>query len=165
MHHKDAHCSYCGRRYEADQVWPRLCPVCNNITYRNPLPVAVTLVPVEDGLLVIRRGIEPQRGWLALPGGYVDFGETWQEAAAREVFEETGLRLSPDEVRDFAVRSAAERGVLLVFGLATRRTLAELPPFVPNDETLDRTVISNPQEMAFPLHTWAVREFFARSRS
>src|SRR5215813_12854269 len=103
MFAKDAHCSYCGHAFAPGQPWPRTCGHCNHISYRNPLPVAVVLVPVDRGLLVVRRNIEPGFGKLALPGGYVDFLESWQQAGAREVFEETGLRLAPAEIQDFRV--------------------------------------------------------------
>ncbi len=63
------------------------------MSFLNPLPVAVMLVPAAGGLVVIRRGIEPAKGLLALPGGYINLGESWQQAAARELFEETGIRV------------------------------------------------------------------------
>ena len=159
---KDSYCSYCGRVYQPEQVWPRLCAACGNITYRNPLPVAVVLVPVDAGLLVIRRGIEPQLGKWAFPGGYVDIGETWQEAGAREVFEETGVRIAADEIQSFGVHSVVDLGLLIVLGLAGPRRAAELPPFVPTEETTERAILHGPAEMAFPLHTQAMTEFFAR---
>ena len=40
-------CSFCGMRFPEDAGRPRCCPACGNTTYRNPLPVAVALVPVE----------------------------------------------------------------------------------------------------------------------
>jgi ADP-ribose pyrophosphatase YjhB (NUDIX family) len=162
MFAKDSYCSYCGRVYQPDQVWPRLCAGCGNITYRNPLPVAVVLVPVDAGLLVVRRGIEPERGKWALPGGYVDLGESWQEAGAREVFEEAGVRIAASEIQTFGVHSVVERGLLIVLGLARRRRAADLPPFVPTDETTERAVLTAAAEMAFPLHTEAMAEFFGR---
>ena len=76
--------------------WPRTCPQCGETTWSNPLPVAVVLLPVayddgRTGLVVVRRDIEPFRGEIALPGGFIETGESWREAAVRELREETGL--------------------------------------------------------------------------
>ncbi len=46
------------------------------MTYRNLTPVAVVLLLVDDGVLAIRRGIEPARGQFVMPGGFMDFGES-----------------------------------------------------------------------------------------
>src|SRR4051794_8012155 len=131
---KDSHCSYCGTAFAPDQAWPRLCASCQNVTYQNPLPVAVMLVPIEeDGLLLIRRTIPPREGSLALPGGFMGLGETWQEAAVREVQEETGLTLDPVEVRLYDVGTSTA-GFLLVFGIVPPRTRADLASYTETDE-------------------------------
>src|SRR5262245_24129355 len=104
-HLKHSYCSYCGVAYVADQTWPRQCSACASISYLNPLPVAVALVPVDGGLLCIRRTIEPKSGELALPGGFLEAHETWQEGCARELREETGLVIDPGEVRLFTAYS------------------------------------------------------------
>lgn len=158
---RNAHCSYCGHPFELAQPWPRQCAACQQTSYVNPLPVAVLLVPVDDGLLVVRRSIEPRKGLLALPGGFIGLGETWQEAGAREVWEEAGVQVDPGEVQDFCALSAPE-GMLLVFGLAAPRTSAKMPPFEPNDEASERLVLSAATELAFPLHTEAMRRYFAQ---
>ena len=88
---KDFHCTYCGNPYAVDAGWPRTCPSCGNRSYRNPLPVVVAMVPMGNGLVGVRRNIEPSRGRLTLPGGYLDCDETWQEGASRELLEETGV--------------------------------------------------------------------------
>ncbi|APR80194.1 mutT-like protein [Minicystis rosea] len=133
----------------------------------NPLPVAVVIVPILDeggellGILGVRRGIEPQKGKVALPGGFIEVGETWQAAGAREVFEETGIRIDPSTIRDFAVLSSLE-GHLLVFGLAAPLAAASLGTFVPTDEASERPIIvpSMVAELAFPLHVEAAGRYF-----
>lgn len=90
----------------------------------------------------------------------MDYGESWQEAGAREVWEETGLRIAPLEIEEFAVRSTPRGDQILIFGLAQPRTAAILPPFEPSAETTERAVITEPIELAFPLHTEVVKSFF-----
>src|SRR3954467_1020697 len=115
MGEKNSHCSYCGHAFDPDQAWPRHCHNCGKTTYRTPTPVAVVLLPVDNGLLVIRRGAGNERGigQLGLPGGYMDYNETWQEAAARELFEETGMVIDPDEVREVRVMNGSAGTVLV----------------------------------------------------
>lgn len=132
------------------------------MTYRNPLPVSVVLLPVDDGLLVVRRDIEPGRGQLALPGGFIEIPESWQEAGARELLEETGIRIDPDTLTLFDVHSAPD-GTLLIFGLAPRHEGA-LPSFKPGDESGERLVIRRAEPLAFSLHTRVVRDYFRGKR-
>lgn len=164
---KDSHCSFCGSAYPPGAPWPRTCARCARTVYRNPLPVAVALQPVRDGdrtgLVVIRRAIEPSRGLLALPGGFVDHGETWQQAVVRELAEETGIPADPGQVRLADVLSDTD-GYLLVFGLLPLRDADGLPPFTPTAETTARQVLTAPAELGFPLHTAAARAWFAGRR-
>jgi ADP-ribose pyrophosphatase YjhB (NUDIX family) len=162
MHKKNSHCSYCGAAFAGGQPWPRQCASCGNTTYMNPLPVAVTLLPIDDGLLLVRRTIPPHVGKLALPGGYINLGESWQQAAARELLEETGVAIEPGEIRDFRVLSAPD-GTVLIFGLARQRTSAELPAFALNDEASECVVGHASDEIAFELHRQAVDEFFGKA--
>src|SRR2546423_3083730 len=116
------HCGYCGRAFSGD--WPRTCG-CGQTTWRHPMPVAVLIVPVGTGVLAIRRSIPPQVGKVALPGGYVNHGETWQAAAARELFEETGVRVDSGPIRCFDAMSSSEH--LIVFGIAPPLPASALP--------------------------------------
>ncbi len=159
-----SHCSYCGATYPDGAAWPRVCIKCGETTFRNPLPVCVVLAPVIStagipGLLAIRRAIPPHVGALALPGGYINYGETWQEAGAREVYEETGVEITPTEIVEFRVRSAPD-GTLILFGMAQPQPLEYLPVFFPNEEASERVVLTTPVEMAFGLHFEMARLFF-----
>jgi ADP-ribose pyrophosphatase YjhB (NUDIX family) len=162
MHQRNAHCSYCGQRFVEGAPWPRTCAGCGRTTWLNPLPVGVLLLPVDDGVLCVRRGIEPGLGMLAMPGGFLDVHETWQQGMARELFEETGVRVDPAEVRLLDALSVVPEGMLVLFGEARRRTAAELPPFVANDEVTDCVILSQPQELAFSTHTHVLRAWFDR---
>jgi 8-oxo-dGTP diphosphatase len=61
------------------------------VEYRNPTPTVDVVVETDGGIVLIERANEPF-GW-ALPGGFVDEGETVEHAAVREVEEETGLQV------------------------------------------------------------------------
>lgn len=162
-----AHCSFCGSAFVENAPWPRVCSHCGEITFRNPLPVCVVMVPCLDvlgipRLLAVRRAIPPKLGELALPGGYINFGETWQEAGAREVFEESGVQIDPGQIVEFHVRSAPD-STLIIFGLAQPQPLELLPPFIPNEEASERVILSGPVEMAFGLHSEMARIFFRKT--
>lgn len=60
--------------------------------YKNPYPTVDIIIEVEDGIVLIKRK-NPPYGW-ALPGGFVDYGETLEDAAIREAKEETGLDIT-----------------------------------------------------------------------
>ncbi|MFF0451275.1 NUDIX domain-containing protein [Streptomyces sp. NPDC004609] len=159
----NSYCGNCGAPYGSVSGWPRTCPACGDTAYRNPLPVAVALQPAYDdrgtGLVVITRAIEPRAGRVALPGGFIDFGEDWRHAVVRELREETGIEADQADVR-LADALSASGGHLLVFGLLPERPAADLPPSAPTDETTDRHLLHAPAELAFPLHTTAVRNWF-----
>ncbi|MGR4884908.1 NUDIX domain-containing protein [Streptomyces sp. LARHCF249] len=162
-HLTNSHCSTCGVPYST-QTWPRACAACGAVAYRNPLPVAIALLPVEDadgaGLVVITRTIEPALGGIALPGGFIDFGEDWHDAVVRELREETGITAPASEVT-LADALSSPAGHLLLFGLLPLRPAASLPASTPTDETTGWHILRTPTELAFPLHTQAAGAWFA----
>jgi ADP-ribose pyrophosphatase YjhB (NUDIX family) len=163
MDTKHAHCSWCGSAFATGAPWPRTCSACCRISYRNPIPVVVLLQPINDGLVCVRRGIPLGLGQLALPGGFLDVNETWQEGAARELREETGLVIDPSEITVFDVLSPAPpEALVLLFGLARPRGQSDIAGFCPNEEVTELAAIRGPTELAFPLHTRVVHRYFAR---
>ncbi|MDH5298081.1 MAG: NUDIX hydrolase [Desulfobulbaceae bacterium] len=68
------------------------CPHCGQpLSRRNPVPTVDVIIEIHGGIVLIERK-NPPHGW-ALPGGFVDYGESLEEAARREAQEETGLTI------------------------------------------------------------------------
>jgi len=76
------------------------------VTHRNPAPTVDVIIESPDGDVLLIRRRNPPYGW-ALPGGFVDYGETVEEAAIREAREETHLEVSL--IRQFHVYSDPSR--------------------------------------------------------
>jgi ADP-ribose pyrophosphatase YjhB (NUDIX family) len=66
--------------------------------YRNPVPTVDVILQKGSGILMVRRRNDPFRGKLALPGGFINEGETAEDAARREILEETSLEVEPVEI-------------------------------------------------------------------
>jgi ADP-ribose pyrophosphatase YjhB (NUDIX family) len=166
---RDTHCSFCGTAYPGPLSYPRTCPNCSTQVWANPLPVSIALVPVRDGaregLLVVKRAIEPRQGFLALVGGFLEEHETWQQGAARETREETGVLVDPSSLQPFWFASSNPKpNRVLLFGVAAPLDASALPPFTTTNETTERGLVFGPEGLdalfAFPLHVEALRRYF-----
>jgi len=83
------------------------CPNCQkpHAIWDNPKPVVDIIIEMDQGIILIKRK-NPPFGW-AIPGGFVDYGESVEEAAIREAAEETSLKLT--QLRQFHVYSNPNR--------------------------------------------------------
>ncbi len=79
---------------DGDHLPRWVCTACGVIHYRNPKLIAGCVPEFEDRLLICRRAIEPRRGYWTVPAGFMEVGETLQEAAARECHEEALARVA-----------------------------------------------------------------------
>ena len=95
-------CPTCGDGLDTRETTDGLrahCRDCGVTFYRNPASLARATVIDGDRVLLIERGRGDDVGEWALPGGYVEEGESPREAAARELAEETAVRADPDDLR------------------------------------------------------------------
>ena len=125
--------------------------------YENPKPVVVVMVPnLGGGVLMIRR---TDNGLLALPGGYQNLGETWQETAIREVKEETGLDIWRPELLEVVTVDGHNLMFCIVAPMEIDLTL-------PHDSEVSelKIVTETPkaEDVAFPTHKTMVDEYFWR---
>ena len=78
----------------------RACPACGFVLYLNPRVAACTITTLDGGIILARRGIEPEHGKWTLPGGLADRGETLPAAAVRETREEVKVRVALTGILD-----------------------------------------------------------------
>lgn len=70
-----------------------VCDSCGYIHYRNPTPVAGTIPVTDGGVWLLRRAVAPRIGYWTFPAGFMELGETVEEAAVRETREELNLQV------------------------------------------------------------------------
>src|ERR1044071_8089668 len=75
-----------------------VCGACGFVLYLNPKLAACAITRVGEEIVMLRRGIDPEKGKWVFPGGYVDRGETQADAAVRETREEVGLVVEVEDL-------------------------------------------------------------------
>jgi ADP-ribose pyrophosphatase YjhB (NUDIX family) len=76
----------------------RVCDTCGFIDYVNPKIVAGSVVTFEDRILLCKRAIEPRKGFWTLPAGFMEEGESVEDAARREAMEEACAQIRIDRL-------------------------------------------------------------------
>lgn len=113
------HCPWCAAELKLGKVEgdkERLHCSCGYINWNNPVPVAVVVIPSRGGVVLVKRAIPPAVGAWALPAGFVDQFESPEDAAKREAFEETGMKVTI--LRLLKVVMTPGRNNMLMFYLA-----------------------------------------------
>jgi len=136
-----------------------VCTSCGMVHYKNPLLVLGCVPQWEDKILLCRRAIEPRLGYWTVPAGFMENGETMQNAAARECQEEA---LATVEIGSLLavvnVTHAAQVHVMF------RARLLE-PTFGAGTESLEVGLYSETEipwaDLAFPSGEFTLRKFFA----
>jgi len=152
---KDFYCTYCGNEFLKEQIYPKHCKKCNEISYLNPIPTILSLIPVSSpgaiGFLLEKRNINPGKGKWDFPGGFMDYGETWQQAASRETFEETGIVIEPNHFHLIDVITTPTN-FLTIVAMSEYQYNIDLTKFVPNHEVSELKVGYQYEDLAFESH-------------
>jgi len=149
-------CSECGsavtlQSVSGDDRQRFVCAGCGKTHYQNPNVLVAVYVCSGTEVLWIRRGIKPAIGKWAMPGGYMENNETPESAASRELREETGLDVHPDQMTLVSVSSILDMAQThLVF----RCHLDEKPATAVTEEAIECSWFGQDhlpwEELAFP---------------
>jgi ADP-ribose pyrophosphatase YjhB (NUDIX family) len=135
-----------------------VCPECGHIAYENPKVVVGSVVTEDGAVLMCRRAIEPRLGFWTLPAGYLEFGETLEEGASREVWEEAQAEIAIDGI--LGVFSVSRIGQVQVMFRARFADPTVTPRFAAGPESLEVALFPWKRvpwdEVAFPTVRWAL---------
>lgn len=142
---------------EGDNRERLICADCGHIAYDNPKVVVGSVVVANASVLMCRRAIEPRRGYWTLPAGYLEHGETLEEGAAREAWEEAQAEIVLDGI--LGVFSISRIGQVQVIFRARFASCGE-PHFAAGPESLEVALFPPPRiprdQIAFPSVIWAL---------
>jgi len=117
------YCSNCGNKNERGHIDGNTrfhCAQCKVIHYENPKPTATLICPKGDSILLGRRAFDPGKGEWGLPGGFMELNETLEEAALRELKEETNLEGKVTKILGTCSHYGSIFGDILLIGLVVQ---------------------------------------------
>ena len=132
-------CPRCGAAgFSKDGERSLLCPECGFNLFVNSVAAVAALITNDEGkLLLTVRGVEPGYGMLDLPGGFIDPGETAENAIRRELYEELGLRIKSLEYAGSAPNEYIYKGLsVFTLDMAFRVTHWETERLKPMDDII-----------------------------
>jgi len=141
---------------EGDDKERRVCQRCDFIDYQNPKIVAGSVVLKDDKILLCKRDIEPRKGFWTLPAGFMELGESVEEAAMREAQEEALADIEIDRL--LAVYSVPRIGQVQVMFRAHLNGSFGVGPESQEVKLVDWKDIPW-SELAFPTVVWALTHF------
>ena len=154
-------CPRCGQAATVDYPRSISCPHCGYGAYYNPKPVAAAIPVTTAGeIVLLKRGFDPGKDLWTFPGGFVDLGETVEEAARREAREEIEADVELGDL--VGVYSRPDERVVLIVFVAK---IAEEPRTTPEALQVEAFAPDEIpwQELAFWSTTNALKDFLARS--
>jgi len=160
-------CPVCGGRLavlnlKKNEPSRSICSACDFVFYLDPKVVACSVVEMENKIVLLKRGIEPQKGKWVMPGGYVDRGEAVNAAAIRETEEECGVK---SRILDLlgVYSYAGDVPVVIVYVTAYRSG-----DLISGDETLEAKLFSEEEipwrKLAFRSTTDALTDYYSVKR-
>ncbi len=154
------YCSNCGgllapQRRADSTICRQVCGLCGTVEYRGPTLLVWCYVSWQLEILMCRRAEEPARGRWTPPGGFVESGETLEEACVRELYEEAGVQVPCTSLRLFGVVNLPH---LNQVHTGYHVALTEKPLLDPGPEVLEARFFS---EADIPLDDLAFRELIA----
>jgi len=114
------YCSNCGLKNQNSYIDGNQryhCPSCKAIHYENPRPTATLICPRGNSILLGRRAYSPGKGEWGLPGGFMELNETLEEAALRELKEETRLDGKVNKILGTCSHYGSIFGDILLIGM------------------------------------------------
>jgi ADP-ribose pyrophosphatase YjhB (NUDIX family) len=153
------YCPSCGatlerRTPEGDDRERHVCPSCGAVHYQNPKIVVGSVCSHGGQLLLCRRAIPPRAGFWTIPAGYLELGETAEEGARREAWEEARARIEIEGL--IAVYSVPRIGQVQ---LLYRARLLD-PAVEPGPESLEVRLVGWDEvpwaDLAFPTVHWVL---------
>jgi ADP-ribose pyrophosphatase YjhB (NUDIX family) len=163
-------CPSCGGRVKqqwvaADERDRDVCTRCHQVHYENPRILVTAMITWNDRLLLCRRAHEPSYGLWCAPGGFMEKEETLEQAAARELKEETGVRIDADQLALYTVTNLPMISEVYVVFRATVRE----PTVACGPESLEARFFSQDeipwQELAWPQLGSYLKLFFGEQQA